>query len=142
MNKEIPSSSTAGAADAALWTPPFQIDQLEDFQTQLAIENGPGQTLKSQHAPEWYEPQQYNNGQQIVRVSISPNDDDTTLFVILSNPAVEEFICKNTTQSPLLFTKYDKQAQSALGSLTTLAPNSSCAFVWDARDKHAKDVMA
>jgi hypothetical protein len=77
-----------------------------------------------------------------VRVSISPNDDDTTLFVILSNPAVEEFICKNTTQSPLLFTKYDKQNQSAMGSLQQLAPNSSCAFVWDARDKHAKDVMA
>jgi len=40
---QIPSSSTAGetvkgAADEALWTPPFQIDQLEDFQTQLAIE--------------------------------------------------------------------------------------------------------
>lgn len=138
----MPSSSTAGAADEALWTPPFQIDQLEDFQTQLAIENGPEQTLKSQHAPEWYEPQQYNNEHQIVRVSISPNDDDTTLFVILSNPAVEEFICKNTTQSSLLFTKYDKHNQSAMGSLQQLAPNSSCAFVWDARDKHAKDVMA
>jgi hypothetical protein len=77
-----------------------------------------------------------------VRVSISPNDDDTTLFVILSNPAVEEFICKNTTQSPLLLTKYDKQNHTAIGSLQQLAPNSSSAFVWDARDKHAKDVMA
>ena len=77
-----------------------------------------------------------------MRVSISPNDDDTTLFVILSNPAVEEFICKNTTQSALLFTKYDKQNQSAIGSQQQLDSNSSCAFVWDARDKHAKDVMA
>ena len=126
----MPSASAAGAADEARWTPPFQIDQLEDFQTQLKltneIENGPGQTPKSQQTTsnehteqeelgEWYEPRTYNNRHQIVRVSISPNDDDTTLFVILSNPAVEEFICKNTTQSPLLFTKYDKQNQSALG---------------------------
>jgi hypothetical protein len=45
---------------------------------------------------EWHQPQEYTYFHQISRVSIIPsNEQSSTFFVILSNPAVEEYIIRN-----------------------------------------------
>lgn len=117
------------------WSKPFSVEKFEDFNAKVKLYGW--QTPQQPEKQEWYQPSSYTDGYQFVRVSVTPSPDargDATLFIILSNPAVEEFVIKNQTHTAISFCNYDFKAKAKVGRLASLHPFKSTAFAWDLRD--------
>jgi hypothetical protein len=82
---------------------------------------------------DWYEPSIYTSMYQFVRVSVVPSDSDSsTLFVILSNPAKEEYIIKNQTDIDFYVCKWHSDTKKpSKHIMAKVEARSEAAIVWD-----------
>lgn len=77
---------------------------------------------------------------QFVRVSVVPSDSDSsTLFVILSNPAKEEYVIKNYTDVDFYISKYFADTgKPSKHIMAKIEAKSEGAIVWDTPDISSK----
>jgi len=101
---------------------------------------GKEELAEGKRSKDWYVPQPYNRGKQIVRVSIIPSAQlSSTLFITLSNPPIEEYIVKNQTDETVHLFKYFKSSGKPGKEVeAVLQPRGEACIVWDAPDVSPK----
>lgn len=104
---------------------------MNDFQTKHRLYKYDEAT-----STEWHQPSAYTFRNLISRVSVTPStEQSSTLFVILSNPALEEIVIKNRTDEELTVAKYNKRLGQPFGAADgAIAARSNAVFAWDSTD--------
>jgi len=122
------------------WADAFSIDTMCDFQTKLMVSGqeqaGHGAELQG---AEWYEPSRYTSGHRVCRVSVIPSSEDSsTLFVVVSNPALEEYVIHNDTALDLTVGKFFRSTGKADTEHVSLGGRQRVAFVWGSTEEAEK----
>ena len=107
------------------WSPKFSLDNIDDFIVSIRVqpEEVKGE-VQEDGSGQWYLPTQENGYTRYVRVIVTTKDN-STLFVLFSDPPYPDIMISNTSDMSIFY------KQKGSKNFDELVPNSSTPFVFE-----------